>query len=83
MKGIDNGKDWKIKAGISWEREWKLFTQSVKRHHLHLQGSIHSFPDSDRYKGLYEMAEDYDFFFWFRLYRCHDKRKKVPLKTTE
>ena len=77
MKGIDNGEEWKIKTGIYWERERLIFTQSVKRHHLHLEGTLRNFPNSDRYKGLYEMVEDYDFIFWWRLSRCHNDRKKV------
>lgn len=81
MRGIDNGEEWKLKAGIYWKRDRKLFTQSVIRQHLHLDGSVRNFPDSDRYKGLYEMADEYDFFFWWRLSRCHEERKKVPLAT--
>ena len=59
MRGIDNGEEWKLKAGIYWKRDRKLFTQSVIRQHLHLDGSVRNFPDSDRYKGLYEMADEY------------------------
>ena len=79
MRGIDNGDQWKRKAGIYWERDKQIFTQSIRRHHLHLEGSLHNFPDSDRYKGLYEIIEDYDLLFWVRLSRCHDDRKKVPI----
>ena len=87
MRGIDNTEEWKLKVGIFWERinerfkikyqTYKTQVQSKKRHHLHLENSHDLFPNSDRYKGLYEMAANYDLFFWWRLSKCHEKRKKV------
>ena len=76
MIGIENEDQWKIKAGIDWERRRKRFHQFIKRHHLHVEGSSYKFPTSDRYRRLYEMAENYDFFFWYRLSRCHEERKR-------
>ena len=79
MRGVGNEEDWKQRTGIYWEklRSTHHHFQSVKRYHMHFGNSPSTFSDSDRYKGLYEIADD--FFFWYKLNRCHAKRKKVDL----